>query len=272
MTATKTPVHTLYRFFDASGVLLYVGRTIDARSRFRSHERSKDWFHEVARIDRHVVNSAEELAAAEVAAIRSEGPRYNIQHSARSEVAVTPRPSVAIDGEEDERVFKRIGAIASLWGEDPEIEPCDDGAYEAGCRCIQCVRTVLSILDGDFDAHEDDAPLLARLAELEAEYLAGAEVIDWLYDLGDVVIFRQFALIDRSKTVAAPAFASADDDGMLAIGCPFCQGVHAHYPVAPGSAVVPLEAPCLGGGRYVPSFDYVEFSVASERWHKAVAS
>lgn len=32
--------HTLYRFFDADGALLYVGRTIAPADRWRTHERN----------------------------------------------------------------------------------------------------------------------------------------------------------------------------------------------------------------------------------------
>ena len=61
--------HSLYRFFDASGRLLYVGRTTDARSRWRSHEKTKAWFDEVASVTRAIFPDADTLAAAELLAL-----------------------------------------------------------------------------------------------------------------------------------------------------------------------------------------------------------
>lgn len=69
----------LYRFYDASDVLLYIGITGDVETRWNNHAR-KRWWPEVAR---KAVEWHEERDAAEVcekAAIKAEKPLYNIAH------------------------------------------------------------------------------------------------------------------------------------------------------------------------------------------------
>jgi hypothetical protein len=70
------PTATLYRFYDAAGVLLYVGQTIRGYERLRQHTR-KAWFPEAAQVIFERV-PASEILAREAAAIREEHPRYNI--------------------------------------------------------------------------------------------------------------------------------------------------------------------------------------------------
>jgi predicted GIY-YIG superfamily endonuclease len=71
-------LHTLYRFYDADGVLLYVGRTTDPTSRLRAHRQAKPWWPDIARIEMQHLASPSALADAEIRAIRDEAPLYNI--------------------------------------------------------------------------------------------------------------------------------------------------------------------------------------------------
>lgn len=72
----RPPVCCLYRHFDTSGRLLYVGQSLSFLARLAGHKNSA-WFDEIASItiqrfpNRHVLN------AAEIAAIRAEGPLHN---------------------------------------------------------------------------------------------------------------------------------------------------------------------------------------------------
>lgn len=70
--------HVLYRMFDKSNVLLYVGITNNPKGRFTAHSKSQPWWSEVSTISVHTLGSRSELEAAERAAIRAEHPRYNI--------------------------------------------------------------------------------------------------------------------------------------------------------------------------------------------------
>lgn len=76
--APRSRLHVLYRFYDESGQLLYVGMTIDPSSRFRSHRYDKAWWDQIAKITLQKYDRSDELARAELHAIRVERPRYNI--------------------------------------------------------------------------------------------------------------------------------------------------------------------------------------------------
>lgn len=75
--------HSLYRFFDASGLLLYIGITNNPRLRFGQHRDSKTWWRDVAVREITHYSSRAELEAAEKAAIRRERPLYNKTYNGR---------------------------------------------------------------------------------------------------------------------------------------------------------------------------------------------
>jgi predicted GIY-YIG superfamily endonuclease len=72
---------SLYRFFNPTGELLYIGITNRVPRRLDEHGDDKPWYLEVARVtvehhtDRHAALRAEKNA------IKAERPRYNIQHN-----------------------------------------------------------------------------------------------------------------------------------------------------------------------------------------------
>lgn len=70
----------LYRFFDSAGALLYVGITSSPSARFAMHSKKSQWWKDVdhARTTVEHHESRTLAAAAELAAIKSEGPRWNI--------------------------------------------------------------------------------------------------------------------------------------------------------------------------------------------------
>lgn len=70
----------LYRFFDADGALLYVGITADLEQRWSSHQR-KPWWPDVAEKTVEWYATRPVALAAELEAIRSEAPRYNVAGS-----------------------------------------------------------------------------------------------------------------------------------------------------------------------------------------------
>ena len=77
----------LYRFYGEDDVLLYVGITNELGQRWSNHARLKPWWPEVVRQEAIWLPTREEAAAAEVTAIKSETPRYNIAHAV---VPLTP--------------------------------------------------------------------------------------------------------------------------------------------------------------------------------------
>lgn len=76
--AAVDALHVLYRFFDAEGVLLYVGITCNPGTRMMTHARQKSWWSQVASSTMQHLDSREALEDAERLAIRSEFPKYNL--------------------------------------------------------------------------------------------------------------------------------------------------------------------------------------------------
>jgi len=72
----------LYRAFDSGGLLLYVGISKNFGVRWRHHAKNQPWWDEVQRLTVDLCASRSEAMAAELAAIRTEGPKYNIAHVA----------------------------------------------------------------------------------------------------------------------------------------------------------------------------------------------
>jgi len=67
----------LYRFFDDSGILLYVGISKHWVSRLSSHESRSDWFRQAASITLERYDTREQVEHAERLAILKEKPLYN---------------------------------------------------------------------------------------------------------------------------------------------------------------------------------------------------
>jgi hypothetical protein len=72
---------SLYRFYDARGVLLYIGITNDMARRFGNHGEKKSWHPIAVQVSIQHYPSREAALAAEAAAIVAEAPLYNIQHN-----------------------------------------------------------------------------------------------------------------------------------------------------------------------------------------------
>lgn len=73
--------HVLYRFFSADGALLYVGITNSPRDRFSQHRSAAPWWEEATSITLTRYTNRNELAAAEIHAIKTENPKYNRTHA-----------------------------------------------------------------------------------------------------------------------------------------------------------------------------------------------
>lgn len=71
----------LYRFFDTTGALLYVGIANDPWTRWSSHAGDKRWWGEVELKTIDWFTTRGEAEQAEIAAIVKERPRYNVTHS-----------------------------------------------------------------------------------------------------------------------------------------------------------------------------------------------
>jgi hypothetical protein len=74
----------LYRHFDAEGVLLYVGISIDVGRRTGDHAKHSAWFDRVARIDVETFDSRDAAIDAERRAIINECPLFNVHHNGKA--------------------------------------------------------------------------------------------------------------------------------------------------------------------------------------------
>lgn len=72
----------LYRFYNRSGELLYIGITDNPFARWARHSKDKTWFPEVARFETDWFPDRPSVIAAERHAITTEKPKYNIIYSA----------------------------------------------------------------------------------------------------------------------------------------------------------------------------------------------
>lgn len=85
----------LYRYFDKSGDLLYVGISVSAVARMAQHKATADWFEQAARIEIEKAGSLEEALKKERDAIKAECPKFNIRSSSLKKVGpVTQRPTL----------------------------------------------------------------------------------------------------------------------------------------------------------------------------------
>ncbi len=81
LRAPGVTAHSLYRFFDAGGKLLYIGITSNPRLRFAQHRKAKVWWSDIATREIVHYKSRVDLMNAERDAIKRERPLYNIQHA-----------------------------------------------------------------------------------------------------------------------------------------------------------------------------------------------
>ena len=80
--------HWLYFFYDMTGCILYIGIAEDVLSRWKQHERDKDWFSEVVSFRRVWYATREAVLEAEKFEIKQKRPIYNIVHNERRSKAL----------------------------------------------------------------------------------------------------------------------------------------------------------------------------------------
>lgn len=68
----------LYRHYDASGTLLYIGISISAVGRLSTHARTADWAEKIARVDIEWFDNRADAIAAECISVAREAPLHNV--------------------------------------------------------------------------------------------------------------------------------------------------------------------------------------------------
>lgn len=84
----------LYRFYDARGVLLYVGITNSPRHRFHQHATNpeNEWWHAQVSHRLHWYDTRRQALRAEYVTIRTEHPIHNKMHNRNRLAYYTPSP------------------------------------------------------------------------------------------------------------------------------------------------------------------------------------
>ncbi len=86
---------TVYRQYDADGVLLYVGCTDNLHRRTVGHRSKSPWWPLVARIESELLPNFRSAWLAELRAIKNEAPLYNVIHSLDRPTALARREALA---------------------------------------------------------------------------------------------------------------------------------------------------------------------------------
>lgn len=89
------PAHVLYRFYSATGQLLYVGITMNPPQRFKNHRDSKAWWEQVSGITVENYPTRGDLEQAERRAIQVERPLHNVIHNNGTKRKLTAVPPPA---------------------------------------------------------------------------------------------------------------------------------------------------------------------------------
>lgn len=114
----------LYRHFDNSGKLLYIGVSFSALHRLAAHKEHSHWFKNIVRVEIEAFPSREDALRAERAAIISENPAHNIkcrrdlkaEKAAAGEAKAATRAAKAVK-ESEECLLSRIVEIAVCYEE-----------------------------------------------------------------------------------------------------------------------------------------------------------
>lgn len=85
--------HAVYRVFDATGVLLYIGCSQRIGARLAVHGNTQPWYHEIARIEVEWHPNEPHAKVAEAKAIENEKPKYNRLIADPQKIAEEPKPA-----------------------------------------------------------------------------------------------------------------------------------------------------------------------------------
>lgn len=146
----------LYRMYDAEGVLLYVGISMNAPSRIKQHRRDKHWWDDVARITITQYDDPAEAARAELEAILAEHPIDNIAGRPVGPLSGAVLRTIAEQDPEVHAILSEIDRVAEqqphltvdeVWGPPTDIcerfyrffrygLPDDPAPWEAICAAL----------------------------------------------------------------------------------------------------------------------------------------
>lgn len=173
--------YALYRFFDAQGALLYIGRTNDMNRRGDHHARNQGWWPDVARCTVEFLADFEALVDAEIAAILAEKPRHNIIHNGvvvapehESEwrnpiLTISARVTAAADALHGDCRTHAEDYFAGAWRQ-PMTAPC--------ATCLTNAAKALTAADAS-EGREDETIPLVMSAVTHQKWIRGQRNPFW---------------------------------------------------------------------------------------------
>lgn len=190
--------HALYRFFDRTDVLLYVGITADLPTRLKNHRREKPWWVHVHHITVDQFDTRQDALDAEAEAIRTEGPLHNDQHN---DMAVAPAAeSSGAGGPDDEALQLADVILRDLTAVEREVVLSDNRTDFEGNDLPEHRQRIAAAYSAVMDVMWDRGRIRDRLNEM----------LDFLPD-GRGDIYRMDARREQLDCCGADAYVSASD-------------------------------------------------------------
>jgi len=126
----------LYRHFDASGNLLYIGISISAVNRLSAHSRGSQWFSEIAKIEIQHFDTRELALKAEGLAIGREKPKYNVHHVVKEKPVVVKPVELKTETKVNDRLidFRKVHLLTG--------SQCKTGHYARSLASRGLIRAV----------------------------------------------------------------------------------------------------------------------------------
>lgn len=123
---------TLYRHFNATGELLYVGISINAFERYKQHAKDKAWINEISSTTYEPCETREIALLAEKLAIKREKPIHNIVHNNISTIHNSYENEVPLSLEDIKYKCKANGQLFYRNIETVNIDPEENWYYGGG--------------------------------------------------------------------------------------------------------------------------------------------
>jgi predicted GIY-YIG superfamily endonuclease len=137
----------LYRHFDETRQLLYVGISLSTFARLSQHKAHSDWFKKIKSVEIENFETREEAMAAEREAIKNESPMFNIAMKKTMAEIEKERKQLANQGaEKDARIEEEKNAITRYVGYQLAYEMDD-------------LRRLLNIQRSELERHVDQGNL-----------------------------------------------------------------------------------------------------------------
>jgi len=139
----------LYRLWNSSDDLLYVGISKSALTRLGQHQRSQPWADEICRITIERFDTRGQAEAAEVEAIAAERPKYNVHHAVKpTHMQLAKEQWRQMTHAERAESKRNIGQLAQILGDDLKVIGKD---YAIACH-LALLASSLDIESDEFSA------------------------------------------------------------------------------------------------------------------------